>query len=122
MTDKCKSLENLDSNEIMDILSLTEDKLLNIRTQIDFAKSNAASKKEYSDPVWFRNASHALRKTGQQHQSILRELSKRKKERQELYTKSIGVVFIDVAYKKLDSKTFEDIMTKAKDIIGGRHD
>ena len=112
------NLEELSDNELLDALSLIEDKLATIKTQVDFAKSNAASKKEYSDPDWFNNAKHALRRTGLKHQQINREISKRKNEKQKSIKNSFQYIFVDVAHKQLDKETFDRIFQEAKSIVG----
>ena len=111
------NLEELSDNELLDALSLIEDKLATIKTQVDFAKSNAASKKEYSDPNWFNNAKHALRRTGLKHQQINREISKRKNEKQKSKNNSLQYIFVGVAREQLDAETFDRILQESKSRI-----
>ena len=92
-----------------------ESKLIEIRNQLDRAKCKANADNEYSDSKWFCDAKYALKKTGQQHQQILREISGRNKVVRNVRENSLNSVFIRVAKRNLPREIFMECISEAKD-------
>ncbi|CAI3560905.1 MULTISPECIES: hypothetical protein [Clostridium] len=108
---------------IQDKLNLEED-IASIQMQLDTAKDQVKFTGVQADVNWYRKAKQALA----MKQMELKRLnmlevelrSRRKAEQQKKRIEknnSIAKVFTDIAYKKLDSKVFDDIYEKAKEII-----
>ena len=108
---------------IQDKLNLEED-IAHIQMQLETAKDQVKFTGVPTDVNWYRKAKQALA----MKQMELKRLnmievelrSRRKAEQQKKRIEknnSIAKVFTDIAYKKLDSKVFDDIYEKAKEII-----
>ena len=108
---------------IQDKLNLEED-IAHIQMQLETAKDQVKFTGVPTDVNWYRKAKQALA----MKQMELKRLnmievelrSRRKAEQQKKRIEknnSIAKVFKDIAYKKLDSKVFDDIYEKAKEII-----
>jgi predicted kinase len=85
-----------------------------IRLHINEAKAKVILDGEYSDPHWYAKANYALRMKGIEHQSILTELAKRRRENRvnsrEMWTEQ----FVTIAKRKLDPVVFRDILVEAQ--------
>lgn len=81
-----------------------------IKSQLDFAKSEASQTGKYRDGEWFNNARLALRLKGREHQLVSRELGKRSKKEREFKSNRFEQRFINVARRILKSDVFEEIM------------
>ena len=108
---------------IQDKLTL-EDDIAHIQMQLETAKDQVKFTGVPADVNWYRKAKQALT----MKQMELKRLnmlevelrSRRKAEQQKKRIEknnSIAKVFTDIAYKKLDSKVFDDIYEKAKEIV-----
>ena len=108
---------------IQDKLNLEED-IAHIQMQLETAKDQVKFTGVPTDVNWYRKAKQALA----MKQMELKRLnmievelrSRRKAEQQKKRIEknnSIAKVFKDIAYKKLDSKVFDDIYEKAKEIV-----
>ena len=108
---------------VQDKLNLEED-IARIQIQLETAKDQVKFTGVPADVNWYRKAKHALT----MKQMELKKLnmlevelrSRRKEEHQKKRIEennSIAKVFTDIAYKKLESKVFEDIYEKAKEIV-----
>lgn len=87
--------------------------LAEVKTQIDFAKSEAAENGNYSDPDWFNRARHAVRMKGREHQLIQAELGKRKKDERRAFNAKAERCFIDAARRRLEPELFADLWAEA---------
>ena len=61
------------------LLEVTES-LAKVKSQLSFARSEAAATGKYCDRDWFQSAKHAERMMGVDHQKLLRAISKKKQE------------------------------------------
>ena len=77
-------LKELDLVSMIDMKIEIDGEINDVRTQIDYAKSNAAAYKEYSNIEWYNSAKSALRIKGMQSQMLQVEIGRRNK------TSSIG--------------------------------
>lgn len=84
--------------------------LLNIKNQIEEAKAKAAVEGIYAPADWMARAKHALRLKGLQHQYLLREIAKRKKNETRIandkLSKEFERRFIAVAKNMLPEEVF----------------
>lgn len=87
--------------------------LAEIKTQLDFAKSDAAETGNYSDPDWFNRARHAARMKGREHQLIQTELGKRKKAERRAFNTNMERYFIDAARRELEPHLFSRLWAEA---------
>ncbi len=106
-----------------DVPGLTDDELVSvgldllgdmarIRQDLEIAKSDAAQG-VYSDPVWFRSATAALRHMGRTHQAILAEQGKRKRKEIKWRSEAFPQMFVDIARKELPPEQFAEIYQQA---------
>jgi hypothetical protein len=89
------------------------DKIAKIKTQLDFAKAEAAVNGVYSDQNWFIRAKHALRMNGIEHQTILRELGNRRREKGQALNTGADRFFIQACKRRLDPVLFKELMAEA---------
>ena len=107
-----KEKSTCDLESLRDELEL---KLVDIRHQVEKAKSQAAANSKYVDIDWFHKATYALKKSGQTHQYVIRELAKRRKLEKDARMKSVERCFIEVVRKRLSVDEFQDCWNEAKE-------
>lgn len=110
---KTRSIEDIERR-----ISVTLAEIAEIKAQIGEAKSIAAKTGEYSDPQWFRRANYALRLKGIEHQSLLLEYGKKRKEEKAARNVTLEREFINVAKTRLDPTSFRLLMDEALARIG----
>lgn len=103
----------MSTDELEKRLRAVMQELAEVKTQIDFAKSEAAETGNYSDADWFNRARHAVRMKGREHQLIQAELGKRKKEERRAFNAKAERCFIDAARRRLDPDLFSDLWAEA---------
>lgn len=100
--DPVESLESLSQQIELD--------LLNIKNQIEAAKAKAAVEGIYAPADWMVRAKYAMRLKGTQHQYLLREIAKRKKNesmiKNDKLSKEFERRFIAVAKNMLPEEVF----------------
>lgn len=106
--------ENMTISEMEQRLSEVAEEIASIKTQIDFAKSDAAANGEYSNRIWFNNARHALRMKTIENQNLMLELGKRRKSERKDANDTFERRFMDVAKKRLDYSLFMEFIAEAK--------
>lgn len=110
------SLESLESLEEM--RTQVEFDVLNIKNQLAVAKSRAFEEGVYAPSDWFNRATHALRIKGFQHQCLLREIAKRKKEQAAEVSddaeRAFNKAFVATAKQWLSPHLFNTIAEAAK--------
>lgn len=84
-----------------------------IKLQLELAKSDSVAG-QYKDPVWFREATYALRRKGAWHQELLRERSSRRHQKKLDRNNTLLAYFIEEARLYLPPADFQYIMDKAK--------
>lgn len=104
---KHMTVEKIESSIIAVVNDITR-----IKMQLEMAKSDAANG-IYSDPVWFRSATFALRKKGAEHQALLKELSKIKAEQRQAQAKRFERLFVDEARRLLPVELFREVKESA---------
>lgn len=105
----------MDSQELQDALDQLLEDCVQIKTQLDDAKSKAATEGEYADRAWFNSAQHALRIKGQQQQFIQRLLGERRRVERQTHNNSVERRFVEAAKRRLHDEVFQDLMTEAND-------
>ena len=108
---------------IQDKLNLEED-IAHIQMQLETAKDQVKFTGVPTDVNWYRKAKQALTMKQMELKKLnMLEVELRSRRKEEHRKKrieennSIAKVFTDIAYKKLDSKVFDDIYEKAKEIV-----
>lgn len=110
------NFDGVSDRELNELYVQVAEDIAKIKMQLGFAKSEAASAGKYSDPLWFRNASHALRMRGIEHQKIQMERSRRKKSRASTpRVKGVSDYFVDICRATLEPELFEEILFTAKE-------
>jgi hypothetical protein len=110
-------ISSLSERELDELLNLVAEDIANIKTQVGFAKSEAASTGKYSGSVWFRKASHALRMKGIEHQRLLQERSRRRRERGAVKSpRDLSNHFVDLCRERLSPELFASILDAAKEL------
>jgi hypothetical protein len=104
----------MSKEKLLDDIDTIVGEIDQIRTQLSFAKSNAAAHKEYSNPDWFNNAQAALRIKGRQHQKMQNELGRLNKLEKQQYAKRLEACFVKAARELLPHVKFIEIMDMAK--------
>lgn len=105
------NINELSKNELLKAKLELELDIDNIKGQLDLAKSKVASSGEYADPIWYRNATQAMRIKQKQLQFLMMKI-KDKKE----CDLSIPQLFMNMAEKLLDEETFNQILESANDL------
>lgn len=109
-------MSRMTDDEIEKQIADVELKLIQIRDQLDIAKSDAVNG-VYSDPVWYRSATYALRVNGFLHQKLVKELGIRNKKKRLNDTKRFESVFIDEARRVLSPEVFHEIFNSTRHIV-----
>lgn len=91
------------------------EEMAKIRSSLLEAKGKAAATGDYADRNWFNRASYALRMKGHEHQLVLQELAKRKREERRTRNDVVERLFIQAARKRLEPDVFASIMAEATD-------
>ena len=107
------NVKDMSTEDIEGRIGAVTAELAEIKAQIAGAKAHAAETGEYSDADWFNRANLALRFKGREHQSLLLECGRRKKEERRAYNASVEREFINAARTKLDATTFRMLMDEA---------
>ena len=108
-------IANMTTEELEHQLVEVGGNLARVKTQLDYAKSEAAETGNYSDRDWFNRAKHAKRMLGREHQLIQAELGKRKKRESRSFNNTIERRFIDAARRRLDPVLFSELMDEANE-------
>jgi hypothetical protein len=107
------NLQNLSDIELDKRIVFLCKEVANIKTQVDSAKS-ASCNGEYSDPTWFRAATHAMRMKNISLQEFYTEKRRRKQQEKEyrcsrferIFTEEAKRLLPDDVYKRLLDSTF----------------
>ncbi len=94
-----------------------EDECSGIAHQIDMAKARAVDG-EYSDPVWYRKAQHALRMKRKEYNATLRLVAELKRAQRRVEHNSNERWFVKVAKRRLDEEVFASIWEEASGLAG----
>ena len=99
-------------------------KIAEVKGKIEHAMSKVHSEGEYSDPHWFSRAKAAARSLGIQHQMLLMEKSRRKRERHAacmdgLPEPEYARVFMNAAREILSPEMFKAIRILADERFKG---
>ena len=108
------NFENMTTAELERLLGETTEKLASIKTQLDFAKSDAAAAGDFSDRDWFNRARHAVRMSGREHQLLMQELGKRRKAERRARNDALQHRFMEVARRRLDQGLFRELVAEAE--------
>ena len=108
-----QDLQNLSEEELDAKITTLCKEVINIKTQVDTAKSNSCAG-EYSDPKWFRDATHAMRMKNLTLQGLYREKGRRKQQEKEdrcsrferIFTEEAKRLLPDDVYKRILDSTF----------------
>ena len=108
------NFENMTTAELERLLRETTERLASIKTQLDFAKSDAAAAGDYSDRDWLNRARHAVRMSGLEHQLLMQELGKRRKAERRARNDALQNRFMEVARRRLDKGLFRELVAEAE--------
>ena len=87
--------------------------IANVKMQLELAKSDSAAG-IYSDPVWFREATYALRRKGAYHQELLQESGRRNRAEKLARNNAFAQYFVEEARKVLPQTDFQYIVDRAR--------
>lgn len=115
-------LEKMTLEEMEAKLSEVTESLASVKTQLSFARSEAAATGRYKDRDWFQRAQHAERMMGVDHQKLLRAISKRKKDEKLAkhleHQEQQRSRFKEVARRMLPYDVFMAIVAEAESVQG----
>lgn len=100
-------------DEIEDRIIEVAECIASIKSQLENAKSRAARDKEYSNSDWFNRARYSLRKYGIEHQILMRELGKRKKQSTE--GNDFYRMFFEVVKSEFEKDLLDDLIHETND-------
>lgn len=107
------NVTEMSTEELDERLRAVTRELAEIKTQLDFAKSDAVENGNYSNPDWFNRARHAVRMKGREHQLIQTELGRRKKGERRAFNTNMERYFIDAARRELEPHMFSRLWAEA---------
>ena len=105
--------KDMSTDSIEERLSAVSIEIAQIKSQVEHAASEAREYGDYSDSDWFFRAKSALRFKGIEHQQLLKELAKRKKEDRVRFNLRFERVFVEVARTRIDPVLFQQIKEEA---------
>lgn len=85
-----------------------------IKAQIEMAKADYDRTGVKSNQTWYVTAKRALRLRGHEHQMVMLELAKRKKQIRREHNATIERKFVEVAKVRLSSEQFSAIFAEAE--------
>jgi hypothetical protein len=107
-----------------DISTRLEDvskEMVSLKDQLESAKVRRIETGEYADADWFRRTTTRLRHRGREHQALLVESGRRRRESRKsaklVLDASRDRFFIRVALKRLPRELFEEIAREAEEIF-----
>jgi len=110
--DYSEDIEGLQSQ-----LADLKDKESEIAFQISTVKSKARETGVFAEPMWFKKANHALRKTRGDIDRLQRAVRLLKKRWDYEQRQSLEYHFLQVSRRHLDPPVFEQLMLKAQGVM-----
>lgn len=89
------------------------ESIATIKSQLNHAKAETAATGRYADRHWFQAASHALRMKGKDHQLVLAELGRRRREKNQKAQLDEAARFKEAARILLPADLFHQILDAA---------
>ena len=108
-------MSKMTTDELQIKLDDVSKNLASVKTQLEFAKSEANETGNYSDSRWFNSARHAARMLGREHQMVMQELGRRRKAERRAFNASAERRFVDIAKIRLDPELFDSLWRDASE-------
>lgn len=106
----------------LDQLKALKDKILidinRLKATIKRAKSKAQFEGKHSDYNWFNKQNNMLRIKQEQHQLVMQEAGKRKRENREKQQQILERRFMDIAKVRLTEELFYEMLNDARTLCG----
>jgi len=108
-------IKSLSTEKLEELQNEITQSIIEIRAQVDAAKAEAAKSGVYANSDWYIRAKSALAYQGRDHQMILTELAKRRKDERAAKNDLVTERFILACKRRLDPGLLESLWEEAKD-------
>lgn len=88
-----------------------------IKAKIASAKAKKIESGEYANPAWFARVNAALKFKQVEHQKLIRETARIKREKNIQNSYEVHRVFVDIAKTRLSNDIFASILNAASEIV-----
>lgn len=108
------SMQDQSLDQLEQRMIVVETESATIKAKLDHVRGHQKLTGEFADPDWYRRAKTRARFLGVEHQHLIREIAKRKREASRTRSASIERAFVGAAKRILSDVGFAAIMEAAE--------